>query len=149
MEVHSYCYFQLCGYFWCPWVSFVMTDNFSVRVTKNYCKDWCLMNSQPTFLFLTNLNLIMTILLKACKPDNVESRNSLKLSFTIIWGLHSNFIDCESFLESNSLGILALCEANLDDSINSGNFSVRDDLPLKSNSHLSRKIAMFASLEAL
>ena len=24
---------------------------------KNYFKDWCLMNWQPTFLFLTNLNL--------------------------------------------------------------------------------------------
>ena len=25
---------------------------------KNYFKDWCLMNSQPTFLFLTYLNLM-------------------------------------------------------------------------------------------
>ena len=25
---------------------------------KNYFKDWCLMNSQPTFPFLTNLNLM-------------------------------------------------------------------------------------------
>ena len=25
---------------------------------KNYYKDWCLMNSQPTFLFLTYLNLV-------------------------------------------------------------------------------------------
>ena len=25
---------------------------------KNYFKDWCLMNSQPTFLFLTYLNLV-------------------------------------------------------------------------------------------
>ena len=25
---------------------------------KNYFKNWCLMNSQPTFLFLTNLNLM-------------------------------------------------------------------------------------------
>ena len=35
-----------------------------------------------------------------------------------------NFVDCESFLESNSPDILALCETNLDDSIDSGNFSV-------------------------
>ena len=41
-----------------------------------------------------------------------------------------NFVDCESFLESNSPDILALCETNLDDSIDSGNFSVRDYLPL-------------------
>ena len=72
----------------------------------------------------------MTILSKACKPDNSESRNSLKLSFTNIRGLHSNFVDCESFLESNSPDILALCETNLDDSIDSGNFSVRGYLPL-------------------
>ena len=41
-----------------------------------------------------------------------------------------NFVDCESFLESNSSDILALCETNLDDSIDSGNFSVRGYLPL-------------------
>ena len=35
-----------------------------------------------------------------------------------------------SSLESNSPDILALCEANLDDSIDSGNFSVRVYLPL-------------------
>ena len=56
--------------------------------------------------------------------------NSLKLSFTNIRGLRSNFVDCESFLESNSPDILALCETNLDDSIDSGNFSVRGYLPL-------------------
>ena len=45
-------------------------------------------------------------------------------------GLNSKFVECESFLESNFPDILALCETNLDDSINSGNFSVRDYLPL-------------------
>ena len=54
----------------------------------------------------------MAILSKACKPDNFESHNSLKLSFTNIRGLRSNFVDCESFLESNSPDILALCETN-------------------------------------
>ena len=34
MEVHPYSYFQWCGYFWGPWVSFVTTGEFSVRVTK-------------------------------------------------------------------------------------------------------------------
>ena len=34
--------------------------------------------------------------------------NSLKLSFTNIRGLRSNFVDCESFLESNSPDILAV-----------------------------------------
>ena len=72
----------------------------------------------------------MAILSKACKPDNFEWHNSLKLSFTTTWGFPSNFVDCESFLESNSPNILALRETNLDDSIDSGNFSVRGYLPL-------------------
>ena len=72
----------------------------------------------------------MTILSKTCKPDNFELHNSLKLSFTNIRGLRSDFVDCESFLESNSPDVLALCETNLDDSIDSGNFSVRGYLPL-------------------
>ena len=72
----------------------------------------------------------MTILSKACKPDILESHNSLKLSFTNTRGLRSNFVHYESFLKSNSSDILALCETNLDDSIDSGNFSVRSYLPL-------------------
>ena len=65
-------------------------------------------------LFLTKW--IMSILSKGCKPDHFEPHNSLKLSFTNIRCLCSNFVECGSFLESNSLVILALCETNLDDS---------------------------------
>ena len=72
----------------------------------------------------------MAILSKACKPDKFESHNSLKLSFMNIRALRSSFVDCKSFLKSHSPGILALCETNLDDSIDSGNFSVRGYLPL-------------------
>ena len=72
----------------------------------------------------------MAILPKAYKPDNFETHNPLKLSFMNIWGLHSNFFDCKSSLESNSPDILALCQTNLDDSIDSGHFSVRGYLPL-------------------
>ena len=57
----------------------------------------------------------MAILSKACKVDNFESHNSLKLSFTNIRGLHLNFVDGELFL---------------DDSVNSDDFSVRGYLPL-------------------
>ena len=81
----------------------------------------------------------MAILPKACKPDNFELHNSLKLSFANILDLRSNFVDCESFLESNSHDILALCETNLDDSVDPGNYSVRDYLPLirkDSNAHV-------------
>ena len=66
----------------------------------------------------------MAILSKGCKPDNFESHNSQKLSFTNIQGLCSNFVDSESSLKSNSLDILALCETNLNDSTDSGNFSL-------------------------
>ena len=73
----------------------------------------------------------MAILSKTCKPDNFELHNSIKLSFTYIRGLCSNFfVDCESFFQINLPDILALCETNLDDSIDSGNFSVRGYLPL-------------------
>ena len=66
----------------------------------------------------------MAILSKACKPDNFEWHNSLKLNFKNTRGLHSNFVDYESFLESNSPDIHALCETNLGDSIDSSNLSV-------------------------
>ena len=81
----------------------------------------------------------MAILSKAYKPDNFESHNSLKLSFTSIRGLRLNFVDYESFLESDSPDILDLCETNLDGSIDSGNFSVRGYLLLiqnDSNTHI-------------
>ena len=39
-------------------------------------------------------------------------------------------MECTSFLESNAPYILALCETNLDDSIDSGNFSVSGYLHL-------------------
>ena len=74
--------------------------------------------------------LMMAISSKECKSDNFELRNSLKFSFTNIWGLRSNFVECESFLESNSLGILAQCETNVDGLFDSSNFSVRGYLPL-------------------
>ena len=40
------------------------------------------------------------------------------------------FVECESFLESNSPGIFSVCETNLDNLIDSGNFSVIGYLPL-------------------
>ena len=61
-------------------------------------------------LFLTQG--IMALLSKRCTPDNFESHNSLKVSFRNIQGLYSNFVECESFLQSNSSDILALCERN-------------------------------------
>ena len=74
-------------------------------------KNCCLMNSQPTFLFLTQW--IMATLSKGCRPRNFKPYNSLKLSFTNIWILRSNFAESESFFESNSPDILALCDDKL------------------------------------
>ena len=66
----------------------------------------------------------MVILSNGCKPDNFEQHISLKLRFTTIRGPVLNFVKCESFLESRTPDIFALCERNLDDSIDFGNFSV-------------------------
>ena len=66
----------------------------------------------------------MAILSQGCKPNNFVSHNSLIRSFTNIQGLLLNFVQCEFFFESNSPDILALCETNLDDSVDSGNFPV-------------------------
>ena len=75
--------------------------------------------SQPTFLLLIYFwHNEEVILLGACKPGHSESQNSLKLSFTNIWGLCFNFVECEYFLELNSPDILGLCQTNSDDSIN-------------------------------
>ena len=72
----------------------------------------------------------MAILSEACRPVNFELHNSLKLSFTYIRGLRLNFVDCKYFLESNSTDIFVLGETNLDESMDSGNFSVRGFVPL-------------------
>ena len=72
----------------------------------------------------------MAILSKEPKPDNFELHNFLKFSFTNIGVLHSILVDCKLFLESNSPDILALCETNLNGSIDSGKLFVRGNLPL-------------------
>ena len=72
----------------------------------------------------------MGMLSKECKPDHFDSHNSLKLNFANILGLCSYFVDYESFFESSSPDMLALCETNLDGSIDPGNFFVRGYLPL-------------------
>ena len=131
MEVSSYSYFWWCGYFRGPWVSFVTTDGFSVRVKKITSRigvSWT--HSLPFCFNLFLTQWIMAMLSKGSKPVNFEPHNSLKPSFMNIRGLRSNFVQCESFLESNSPDILTLCKTNLDDSIDSGNFSVPGYCPL-------------------
>ena len=64
----------------------------------------------------------MAILSKGCKLGDFESHNSLKCSFTNTCGLCSSFVKCKSFPELDAPEMLALCETNLGDSIDSGNF---------------------------
>ena len=114
---------QWCGCFRGPWISFAMTDEFGSQKLLQWLVSHEL-TAYRSFLTYVLREWIIVILSKRCKPDNFESRNSLKPSFTNIWGFHSNFVEFEHFLESNSPGILAICETNLDYSTNSGNFSV-------------------------
>ena len=89
MEVCPCNYFWWCGYFWSPCVSIVLTDEFSVRVTKITSR-----------ISVSDVSDFGHFLLKGCKPDNLESYNSWKLSLTNIWDLCLNFMECESFLET-------------------------------------------------
>ena len=54
-----------------------------------------------------------------------------------IRGLCLNFIEYESFLESNSPDTGAVCETNLADSIDSGNFSMMGYLHLIRKDYIS------------
>ena len=111
MKVCTYSYFQWCRYSKVPGCHLLQ---------HNLIASLSIFN-----LYLTERN--MAIL---AKPDDFESHNSLKLCFTYIWGLSLDFVEFESFLESNSADILALCKTNLDDSIDSGNFFVTGYLPV-------------------
>ena len=100
-----------------------MTDELSVWVVKITSRIGISWTHSQTFCFWPNFNSLNSV--HIYKIDNFESQNFLKLCFASIWGLRLNFVDCEFSLESNSPGILTLCETNLDDSIDSGTFSVR------------------------
>ena len=131
MEVCPYSYFRWCGYFRGP--GYHLLWQMSSQWGSQKLLQGLVSHELTAHLSVFNLYFtrwIIPILSKGCTPDNFESHNSLKLSFTNIRGPSSNFVDCESFLESNSPDILALCEANLDDSVESGNFSVTGYLPL-------------------
>ena len=83
--------------------------------------------------YLSAFDLFLTLekaISKVRKPDNFKSCKSLKFNFNNMRGLCTMFVKCETLLESNSPDILALCITNFDESIDSGNFSLRDYLPL-------------------
>ena len=131
MEVCPRSYFWWYAYFQGPWMSFAVTDEFSVRVTKITSRIGVLWTHSLPFCFWPIFNSMnYSNIIKRCKPDNFEAHDSLKPSFTNICWLCLNFVECESFLESNSPNILALHETNLGDSVDSGNFSVMGYFPL-------------------
>ena len=81
----------------------------------------------------------MAILSKACKPHNFQLHNSLKLGFTIFEVFIQILLIVNLSLNQTSPDILALCETNLDDSIESVNFSMRGYLPfIRKDSQLSK-----------
>ena len=131
MEVYPYSYFWWCGCFQSVLASFVMTDEPSVWVAKIISRIyfswthsllfWFLLCFDCVFLFFGSLLFFsgMAILSKAHKLENFKTDISLKLGFTHIQGLSVSFVGCECLLDTN-----------LDDSSDSGNFSLRGYLPL-------------------
>ena len=100
---------------------------------ENYFKDWCLMNSQLVFLISTSFQFIeIVILSKGRKPDKFESQLKFeKQKVENLWNLALPIFEF-------NIDILALCETNLDDSIGSGDFSVRGYLPTIRKDSVSR-----------
>ena len=77
-----------------------------------------------------------------CLCINPCSQTFVKLRFTNFQGLCSNFFACEPFLESSSPDILGLCETNLEDPMDSSNFSVRGYLPLVQKDSLTHMFGL-------
>ena len=82
-----------------------------------------------------------------CFCINPCLQTSAKLRFTNIQGLCSNFFACEPFLESSSPDILGLCETNLEDPMDSSNFSVRGYLPLVQKDSLTHMFGLTVYLK--
>ena len=65
------------------------------------------------------------------KPVNqFEQPRAASISFSNVRSLRTNFTECEAYLNTASLDILALCETNLDESISSSSFMVPGYMPL-------------------
>ena len=123
MKVCPYSYFLCCWYIRGPLVPFFTTDEISVRVTKISSRigvSWT--HSLPSWFWPLYNSMKWPYYQKYINQTTLNQITLQKLSFTNIWSLHSNFVGCESFLQSNSADILALCGTTLDDSIDSGNF---------------------------
>ena len=82
-KVCPYSFFQWNKYSWGLWMSFKTTDHFSVKVAKSFSRIGVSWTHSLPLQYLPLFWLIeMAILSKASKPDNFESHNSLKFSFS-------------------------------------------------------------------
>ena len=103
------------GYLRGSWVS----DKFSMRATRITSKIFELA------AYFSDLYLYCDLMKWSHYQKYVKPHKSVKLSFTNIGGLRSNFVGCESFLESNPPDILALYESKVEDSVDSNKLSER------------------------
>ena len=114
MEERPYSYFWWCEFFWGPWVSFVATEESSVKVTKVVSK-----------IIVSNFYLLLNSVKWPYYQKHVNDitlNHITLLSDVNAWSIHSNFVWHESFLESKFPGNLAQYDY--------GNFCVRGYLPL-------------------
>ena len=72
----------------------------------------------------------MAIISRFAKQVGQKSHTSLKVSYTNIHSFCSNFVCCESYLETYFPHILALCETNLKHRVDSNSFIVKGFFPL-------------------
>ena len=86
--------------------------------------------------YFSDLYLYCDLMKRSHYQKYVKLHKSVKLSFTNIRGLRSNFVGCESFLESNPPDILALYESKVEDSVDSNKLSVRGVVRKGSVSHM-------------
>ena len=72
----------------------------------------------------------MAIMSRFTKSVDPKSYISLMVRYTNIRGFRSNFLHCESFLETYLPDKLALCETNLEDTVDCNSLIVKDYLPV-------------------
>ena len=82
-----------------------------------------------------------------CLCVNPCSQTFVKLKFTNLQGLCSNFFPSEPFLESSSPDMFGLFETNLEDPMGSSNFSVRGYLPLVQQDSLTHMFGLTVFLK--
>ena len=117
--------------------------NFGSLTSGGQVNSWKYKKPSKLIYFECKFNVIMFLYPLKQNVMKIEFEHSIRrLSFlchlldikiTNIWGFPSNFIESETFVESNLPDVLAPYETNLDDSIDSEKFSVRGYLPLIRN----------------